>query len=70
MSPEEICKLKWKNVEIRDVGRYSQSKAEQEIYDLEQEGIEVIPSLHDPKSGDWIADLSHIGREERLIAYI
>jgi len=70
MSPEEICKLKWKNVEIRDVGRYSQSKAEQEIYDLEQEGIEVIPSLHDPKSGDWIADPSHIGREERLIAYI
>ncbi len=70
MSPEEICKLKWKNVEIRDVGRYSQSKAEQEIYDLEQEGIEVIPSLHDPKSGDWVADPSHIGREERLIAYI
>ena len=27
MSPEEICKLKAKNVEIRDVGRISQSTA-------------------------------------------
>ena len=30
MSPEEICKLKWKNVEIVDVGRVSNTKAQEE----------------------------------------
>ena len=31
MSPEEICKLKWKNVEIVDVGRVSNTKAQEKL---------------------------------------
>ena len=70
MSPEEICKLKWKNVEIRDVGRYSSRKAEEELSEFEREGIDVIQDSPEPEDGDWVPNESMIGREERLISYI
>jgi len=70
MSPEEVCKLKWKNIEIRDVGRYSSRKAEEEIEEIEAEGIEVIAEGPEPEEGDWVPQEKMIGREERLIAYI
>tara|TARA_Y100001963_G_C6789251_1_gene454597 strand:+ start:1665 stop:3194 length:1530 start_codon:yes stop_codon:yes gene_type:complete len=69
MSPEELLKLKWKNVEIRDVGRISQTKAELEIEELEAEGIDVIGE-DTYKAGDWAPNPNAFGREERLIAYI
>ena len=44
MSPEEICKLKWKNVEIVDVGRVSNTKAQEEweqvMGEAQADGIE------------------------------
>ena len=70
MSPEEVCKLKWKNIEIRDVGRYSSRKAEEEIEEIEAEGIEVISDSPIPEDGDCVPQEKMIGREERLIAYI
>ncbi len=70
MSPEEICKLKWKNIEIRDVGRYSSRKAEEEIYEFQKEGIDVISDSPEPKEGDWVPQATMMGREERLISYI
>jgi integrase len=73
MSPEEILKLKWKNVEIRDVGRLSKSKFREEVEELEAEGIDVIVDGFDEEGIDenaWAPGESHIGREERLIAYI
>ena len=69
MSPEEVLKLKWKSVEIRDVGRISQTKAEEEIEELEAEGIEVIDECERPPDG-WVDSENAIGREERLVAYI
>jgi len=66
--PEELRKLKWKEVEVRDVGRISQSKLEQEIAELEQEGIEVIGD--DAPNSGWAINPNSLGREERLIAYI
>ena len=70
MSPEEVCKLKWKNIEIRDVGRYSSRKAEEEIYEYQKAGIDVISDGPEPEDGDWVPEESMIGREERLISYI
>ena len=66
--PEELRKLKWKEVEVRDVGRISQSKLEEEMAELEEEGIEVIGD--DAPSSGWAANQNSLGREERLIAYI
>jgi len=44
MSPEEIYKLKWKNVEIIDVGRVSNTKAQEEweqvMGEAQADGIE------------------------------
>ena len=58
MSPEEICKLKWKNVEIVDVGRVSNTKAQEEweqvMGEAQADGIELeieAPDLKDPLNG-------------------
>ncbi len=69
MSPEEIIKMKWKQVEIRDVGRYSETKMQEELEELESEGIEVIPT-EDLDSTQWVPNENALGREERLVAYI
>ena len=60
MSPEEICKLKWKNVEIVDIGRASNTKAKEEweqvMGEAQAEGIDLdleLPNLKDPKNGLW-----------------
>ena len=57
MSPEEICKLKWKNVEIVDVGRVSNKKAQEEweqvMGELQAEGSDLEiepPDLKDPSA--------------------
>ena len=75
MSPEEICKLKWKNVEIIDVGRVSNTKAQEEweqiMGEAQAEGIDLEiepPDLKDPS--EWATEGNEWGREERLIAYI
>ena len=75
MSPEEICKLKWKNVEIVDVGRVSNTKAQEEweqvMGEAQEEGIDLdiqAPDFKDPS--EWATEGTEWGREERLIAYI
>ena len=75
MSPEEICKLKWKNVEIVDVGRVSNTKAQEEweqvMGEAQADGVELeieAPDLKDPS--EWAPEGTEWGREERLIAYI
>ena len=66
---EELRKLKWNDVEIRDVGRISASKKQEEIEELEAEGIEVIDDGHDDSTA-WASNPEALGREERLIAYV
>ncbi len=75
MSPEEICKLKWKNVEIVDVGRVSNTKAQEEweqvMGEAQADGIDFdveAPDFKDPS--EWTPEGTEWGREERLIAYI
>ncbi len=75
MSPEEICKLKWKNIEIVDVGRVSNTKAQEEweqiMGEAQADGIDLdleAPELKDPS--EWAPEGTEWGREERLIAYI
>ena len=75
MSPEEICKLKWKNVEIVDVGRVSNTKAQEEweqvMGEAQAEGVDLDlepPNFKDPS--EWAMEGTEWGREERLIAYI
>ena len=79
MSPEEVLKLKWKNVEIRDVGRISYTKMEQDIKDVEEEGIGdaigTVDEFYDAATGGdpnaWAGENpEQLGREERLVAYI
>ena len=75
MSPEEICKLKWKNVDVKDVGRVSNKKAQEEweqvMGELQAEGSDLeieAPDFKDPSA--WATEGTEWGREERLIAYI
>ena len=75
MSPEEICKLKWKNVEIVDVGRISNTKAQEEweqvMGEAQADGVDLdieAPEFKDPS--EWAPEGTEWGREERLIAYI
>ena len=78
MSPEEICKLKWKSVEIIDVGRISKSKAieqyEELMSELQAEGnyrdVEIEPPDLDTNPSDWCLNKNAWGREERLISFI
>ena len=67
--PEELMKLKWKDVEVVDVGRISESMKEEEIQELRSEGIEVFDdeSISD---GGWVESNKSFGREQRLISYI
>lgn len=76
MSPEEVLKLKWKNVDIKDVGRISQSKRKQEIEEMRAAGVDVVDEdMNDIDENQtfnpnaW-AIKHEMGREERLIAYI
>ena len=72
MSPEEVLKLKWKNVEIRDVGRLSKTKYMEEVEEYESEGIEVIGEFPGDKIDEnaWAPNENYLGREERLVAYV
>ena len=69
MSPEEVLKLKWKNVDIKDVGRISKSKREQEFEEIRNDGIDVLGEEIEIDANDWAPE-DAFGREERLIAYI
>ena len=72
MSPEEICKMKWKSVEIIDVGRISKSKAieeyEQILEEIKEEGKEneiyVEPPDLNINPSDWVLNHDAWGREE------
>ncbi len=76
MSPEEVLKLKWKNVEIRDVGRISRSKLEEDLQAAREEGYGDIEGTVEDWLGDasevneWAESPTQLGREERLVAYI
>jgi len=73
MSPEEVLKLKWKNVEIKDVGRISRSKLEEDLEDARDEGYgDIEGSVEDwlGDIGEWAQSPTQLGREERLVAYI
>ncbi len=62
MSPEKICKMKWKSVEIIDVGRISKSKAieeyEQILDEIKEEGKEneiyIEPPDLDINPSEWV----------------
>ena len=82
MSPEEVLKLKWKNVEIKDFGRISKTKRAQGVEETRSEGIgdvynkdpmeDSVPfdvENEDTNSNTWAAE-DAMGREERLISYI
>ncbi len=67
--PEELMKLRWRDVEVVDVGRISETKKQEELDELRSEGIEV----HDDDEfygGNWVDSLDTIGREERLVSYL
>ena len=78
MSPEEVLKLKWKNVEIKDVGRISRSKIEEDMKEVEEEGIGdmlgTVDEWYEAATGGdpnaWAESPDQVGREERLIANI
>ena len=67
--PEELMKLKWRDVDVVDVGRISESKRQGEIEDMKSEGIDVI-SNENYDDGGWVEGKESIGREQRLISYI
>ena len=58
MSPEEVLKLKWKNVEIKDVGRISKSKRAQEVEEIRAEGIGDVYDK-DPEEGGVPLDVEN-----------
>ena len=69
--PSELLNLRWKDVEIEDVGRISKSKLQEEINELESEGIEVVLDDESPLMSDaWVKSSAQFGRVERLVAYI
>lgn len=70
MSPEEICKLKWKNIDIRNVGRISNEKLQEDIEYYRSEGIEVEDPDYQYDPSEWVPDLDALGRKDRYIAYI
>jgi len=76
MSPEEVLKLKWKNVDIKDVGRISQTKRRQEIEEMRAAGIDILDTDMNDIDENQISNPNawaikdEIGREERLISYI
>ena len=78
MSPEEVLKLKWKNVRVEDVGRISRSKIEEDMQAVEEEGIGdmlgTVDEWYDAETGGdpnaWADSPNAVGRDERLIAYI
>jgi hypothetical protein len=39
MSPEEVLKLKWKNVEIKNFGKINKAKRAEEVKDIPSKGI-------------------------------
>ena len=61
MSPEEVFKLKWKNVDIKDVGRISQSKREEKFEEIRNDGINVLGEEIEIDANDW-APKDVIGR--------
>ena len=77
MSPEEVLKLKWKNVEIKDVGRISRSKLEEDLQEATDMGIDLRGGTIDEwlddvnyELNEWAESPTQMGREERLIATI
>tara|TARA_R100001082_G_scaffold93016_1_gene59750 strand:+ start:83 stop:784 length:702 start_codon:yes stop_codon:yes gene_type:complete len=67
--PNELLNLRWKDVEIEDVGRVSKSKLREEIEELAQEGIDVVGE-YNRKKGEWVPSSEELGRVERLVAHI
>ena len=68
--PKELLALRWKDVEIVDVGRISKSKEQGEIEALEAEGIDVLDANEPNDYQGWSKSEKAIGRVERLIAYV
>ena len=68
--PVELLNLRWKDIQIEDVGRISQSKKREEIEELEAEGIEIVGDDFDIDPNAWALNPEALGREERLISHI
>ena len=71
--PDELLNLRWKDIQIEDVGRISQSKLEEEIQMYEMDGIDVILDDEEdvnPDPNAFATSANQMGREERLIAHI
>ena len=68
--PKELLALRWKDVEIVDVGRISKSKEKKEIEAFEAEGFDVLDAQKQPNYQGWSESEKTIGRVERLIAYV
>ena len=68
--PKELLALRWKDVEIVDVGRISKSKEQAEIEALEAEGIDVWDTNGASDYQGWSKTKKAIGRVERLIACV
>ena len=62
MSPEEILKLKYKNVEVRNVGRISKSKKKEELADIfnQEEDRKYFAKLHEMAAEGNFKDLDKL----------
>jgi len=62
--PNELLNLRWQDIQIKDVGRISQSKKQEEIEELEAEGIDVVGEDEDLEANAWAVSLDAFSREE------
>lgn len=67
--PEELRKLRWRDVEVVDVGRISESQKQDEIEELKKEGIDLTDDGFVSDS-ELAESMESLGRETRLVAYI
>ncbi len=68
--PEELMKLKWKDIEIMDIGRISQAKLQEEIKQLQAQGFDALVPDKDVGFNSFASDDEHRSRKECLVAYI
>ena len=57
--PEELLKIKWKDVEYEDIGRFSKSKQQERLQEYQQHGIAIEEE-----------DLEELGQVSKEIAHI
>ena len=68
--PVELLNLRWKDIEIEDLRRISQSKRKEQIQELEAEVIDIIGEDEGFYADNLALSPDNFGKEERLIARI